>query len=172
MSVPFPPPIGRRKAYLAIPVADFDLFPRWFGCPEVEFRACSDLAALDRALWIAAGLQRWIPMHALRASAGHLAWLVRLAGHFGSDAGAGMVELGDGTRTVRAAVVAPRHGERLPALPAALTVAEILAGHLSDVSGLVPALRALPPDTLLRELRRRGITTWLDRGEGWTESSS
>jgi hypothetical protein len=60
-------------------------------------------------------------------------------------------------------------GERLPALPAALTVAELLAGRLSGVSGLVPCPKALPPSTLLPELRRRGITTWLDRGDGWLE---
>lgn len=165
--VVFPPPIGRRTTYLAIPVADFDLFPRWFGCREVEFRACSDQPKLDRALWMAANLQRLTRLHLLQNTGRMMANLVRLVGRFGTDAGAGLVEIRSRTRTIRVAVVASRRAERLPSLPSAMTVGEILRGRLENKAGLVAAHQAIEAGVFLAGLASRGIETWIDRGSGW-----
>lgn len=165
--VEFPASIGSTVAYLAVPVADFDLFPRWFGCREVEFRACSDQAWLDQALWLGAWMQRHCPFPLLLALARPMASVVRIAGLLGTHAGAGMVEVEGGGRIVRAAVVASEHGERLPALPASIAAGELLAGSLAGRSGLVATIDALPWATLLRELEARGITSWLNLGVGW-----
>lgn len=167
--VDFPASMGSSPAYLAIPVADFDLFPRWFGCREVEFRACSDQAWLDRALWLGAWLQRRCPVPLLLPLARPMASLVRIAGVCGTDGGAGVVELEGSGRSVRAAVVADEHGERLPALPASIAAAELLAGRLAGRSGLVATIDAVPWATLLRELETRGISPWLDLGSGWSK---
>jgi NAD(P)-dependent dehydrogenase (short-subunit alcohol dehydrogenase family) len=169
--IEFPPPAGPHAAYLAIPVADFDLFPRWFGCRDVEFRAASDQPWLDRALWLGAALQRCLPARVLPSLARPMASLVKLAGAFGTDAGSGLVEVEDSTRVVRVGVVAPSAGERLPALPASIAAAELLRGRGLNRSGLIPACEAIPPSTLLRELERRGITTWIDSGAGWNRLS-
>lgn len=167
--VDFPASIGSSSTYLAVPVADFDLFPRWFGCREVEFRACSDQAWLDRALWLGAWIQRHCPVPLLLPLARPMASLVRIAGVFGTDAGAGVVELEGAERSVRAAVVADEHGERLPALPASIAAAELLSGRLAGRSGLVATIDAVPWATMLHELDSRGISSWMDLGEGWSK---
>jgi len=165
----FPPPIHERTSYTAIPVADFDLYARWFGCEDVEFRACSDLVLLDRALWLTAMFQRLVPVPVLRHSGSLMVGVVRMAGRFGTDAATGMVELSNGERTVRAAVVAKERGERLPALPAAMVVADLLGGRSHHGPGLVEVNRAIPAAVFASELARRGITTWRDFGRGWAE---
>jgi hypothetical protein len=166
--VDFQPPIGQRTAYLAIPVADFDLFPRWFGCREVEFRACSDQPRLDRALWLAAGVQRAVAVPFLRYGGKSFARFVRVAGRFGTDAGAGLVELSSRTQQLRIAVGAHERAERLPALPAALAVAELLTGARARPTGLVAPHELVQPAAFIAALATRGITTWVDRGAGWT----
>ncbi|TAJ15046.1 MAG: NAD-dependent epimerase/dehydratase family protein [Planctomycetota bacterium] len=167
----YPAPFGARTAYLAIPVADFDLFPRWFGCADVEFRAGSDLPLLDRGLWIVAGAQRWIRVLPLVRCANAMARIVGLAGRIGSDAGAGMVELADARHVRRVAVVARTGGQRLPALPAAFATAALLEGRLRDAAGLVAANQVLTTEQFVHAMRTRGIAVWLDRGDGWREVS-
>lgn len=167
IGVEFPPPIGKRTVYIAIPVADFDMFPRWFGCRDVEFRAGSDQRFLNRALWIAAGVQRIMPFDVLRRSGGPMSDFVRVLGRTGTDAAGGMVEVSNAHRTIRVSVTAAERGERLPALPAAIACAELLAGRLPHNVGLVGANRAIATALLVEELARRGVSVAADRGGGW-----
>jgi len=167
----FPPPLGARHAYLAIPVADFDLLPRWFGCREVEFRACSDQPLLDRALWIAAGLQRLVPVPVLRASARPMVELVRIAGMFGTSAGGGLIEAVGPSGRVRIAVVARQHAERLPSLPAAFAAADLFDGRTPVAVGAAAPHQVLTTASLCKWLDERGIESWIDTDGEWRRLS-
>jgi hypothetical protein len=148
----FPPPVGRRRHYQVLEMADLDVLPELFGVGTVTFKAGSEFALLNRLLGAAA---------ALRARTGHprleaytplvrgLSWLV---GRFGNDAGGVIFEVAGrrgGMPLRRAvAVVGERDGGRIPAVLAGMAVQELLAGRLAapGVTDLRSWLPAGPPD--------------------------
>jgi hypothetical protein len=158
--IEFPPPLGRRLEYLAIDTAERDLFAREFGARRVEFKAGSEFPWLNRALALAARLR----FPALDRCASSTRIFLKLLGHFGTDAGGVLVEIeGRGEEQFvrqQIAVVALNHGERIPALLAAIAVRALLGGELT-ARGWMPLATCLATTTLFKEFHRRGLQFWL-----------
>ncbi len=158
--VSFPPPVGRRLVYWAGGMADVDAVPAVTGARCVEFKAGSEHAWLNRMM---GGLSRWQGTPArLRES-----WLLpaaltvsRVAGRWGSDHGAVMVEVAgrrSGTQvTTSMAIVADTHGGRIPVVPAALAVEALFDDSLPTRAGVIAATW-LQPDILVQGCRARGL---------------
>ncbi|MDQ3432827.1 MAG: hypothetical protein M3467_11540 [Actinomycetota bacterium] len=53
----FPPPVGARRHYLVLEMADLDVLPELFGVGTVEFKAGSEFALLNRTLAVLAVLR-------------------------------------------------------------------------------------------------------------------
>lgn len=161
--IEFPPPVGRRLQYLAIPVADFDLMPHYFSARSVEFRAGSESALLSRALSLAARCRYLTGGPRLEWWAHRLRRLMRVVGQFGTDRGGVLVEV-HGTRvrkprTEQIAVVARREGHRIPAVLAGVGVAALLHGEVAS-RGAVPLDSWITARRLIDELSRRGLNVW------------
>jgi saccharopine dehydrogenase-like NADP-dependent oxidoreductase len=174
--IDFPPPIGRRLQYLALETADQDLLPRYFGVGRVEFKAGSEFVWLNRGLAAAARLRARTGFPALERWSDALRRGLRVLGRFGTDRGGVLVEI-SGTKNgapaeVQIAVVAERHGERIPAVPAAIAVEALLRGEVS-ARGVVPLHTWIAPVRLFEELSKRGLKLWLKpaAGCGWRRLS-
>ena len=158
--VDLPPPLGRRTTYLAIEVADFDLFPQWFGAGSVEFKAGSEFAWLNRLLFWSARLRATIGTPHLERISPLVGSAIKLMGRFGTDAGAGMVEVTGNkagrSTIVRIALVARDRDPRIPAVPAAIAAQGILTSRVKG-KGLIPLHRAFDLYWFITELRRRGL---------------
>jgi Saccharopine dehydrogenase NADP binding domain len=169
----FPPPVGRRRHYQVLEMADLDVLPELFGIGTVTFKAGSEFPWLNRLLGAAA---------ALRARTGHprleaytplvrgLSWLV---GRCGNDAGGVILEVAgrrDGmARRQAVAVVGEHDGGRIPAVLAGMAVQELLAGRLAT-PGVTDLRSWLPPDRLIQGLVRRGLRLWWRQDAGaWEE---
>lgn len=158
--VVFPPPVGPRTCYLAMEVADFDLFPRWFGARTVEFKAGSEFAWLNTQLALLARLRAATGFPPLERLATLFAPLIRGIGRFGTDVGGGLVEVtglqGGGPHVERVAIIADSDGPRIPAVPASIAAQGILEGRARG-TGLLPLHEAFDPAWFLARLRERGL---------------
>jgi len=159
----FPPPIGWRRQYLALETADFDLFQRFFEAQQVEFKAGSEFAWLNRGLAIVARLRARTGFPRLEDWTNILRKALRVIGRFGTDRGGVLVEVAgtkNGARVQQQiAVVADRKGERIPAVPAAIAVAALLGDEVKD-RGVVPLHTWLSLTKLFKELSRRRLSIW------------
>ncbi len=148
----FPPPIGSRRGYL-IDVPDHETFPKVFAARTVEFRAGSELRALNGCLSLLRLSHRnWASWSALfQRSAALLSWI-------GHDAGALGVEVtGDGK--TRACIVATSRGERMAVMPASVMTGLLLSGSAgrNAPGGLVSWTDWLTEEQLQSECAKRGF---------------
>lgn len=162
--IEFPPPMGWRLEYLAIENADRDVLSREFGVQRVEFKAGSEFSWLNRSLAVVARLRMCTKFPPLDRCADTIRKCLRCLGWFGTDAGGVLVEVA-GTKnseaaTQQIALVAERHGERIPSLLAAIAVGTLVRGELV-ARGAVPLSTWITPPRLFDELRRRGLKLWL-----------
>ena len=127
------PPIGRRRVAL-VDVPDLALLPdRLPGRPAASFRAGTEMAIGNRALWLASWPVRWGWLQSLQPFGRVLTAAQRLVRGLGTDRSAMQVVVVGlaGTRRVerRWTLVASRgDGPRIPALSIAPLVARILRG--------------------------------------------
>lgn len=127
-----PPITGRLVALADVP--DLGLLPhRLPGRPACTFRAGTELAIHNRALWLASWLVRWRVMADLSGLAASIERLQRLTAGRGSDRSAMIVRLFGfaGTRRLerRWTLIADRgDGPEIPALSVPLVVERILSG--------------------------------------------
>ena len=156
-SFQFGPPVGERAGYL-VDVPDHEIFPELFGARSVSFRVGAELSALNAGMSLLAGCARagattdWSEFAPIFCAATAATAL------FGHDWGAVGVEVG-GTRSdrpirVRACVTAAKAGQRIPALPAAVTLAALKSGRLNAEDVTVD--RWIDRAGLERECARRG----------------
>ncbi len=168
-TIELPPPIGRRRTYLAIEVADFEIVPRCFGASAVEFRAGSEFSGLNRCLAGLAALRASLGFPRLERWHGFFSPAIRLLGLLGTEAGAGAVEVrgerGGRPTTEWLAILAPRAGPRIPALPAAIAARAILERRVEH-TGVLALHEALAPARLVGELEARGLELWSRDAEG------
>lgn len=159
----FPPPVGTRRHYLVLEMADLDVLPELFGVGTVEFKAGSEFAFLNRMLAFLA---------VLRARTGHptleryttvvraVSWFV---GRWGRDAGGVICEVtgdvGGRVRREAVAVVRSDEGARIPIVLAGIAVSEVLAGRLVQ-PGVADLRTWVTEERLLTGLRERGLTMW------------
>lgn len=165
-TIVFPPPVGLRTQYLAIETVGSDPMAEELGAESVEFKAGSEFASVNALLAAVSRLRARYGFPRLENHGAVLRRGLRALGAFGTDRGAVIVhvEQGDGhpsgARESRAiAVVADRDGERIPALPAGIVLAALLAGELT-ISGAVALSRCLPTHRLFDELLRRDLRLW------------
>ena len=127
------PPIDHRSVGL-VDVPDMQLLPdRLPGQPSVTFRAGTEMAIGNRALWLASWLVRWGWLRSLAPFGGLLAVAQRAVRSLGTDRSAMRVVvtgLANGQRVERRwTLVASRgDGPQIPALSIAPLVARILRG--------------------------------------------
>lgn len=154
------PLLGRRLVYLALEMADLDAVPELTGAGTVEFKAGSEHASLNRLLggaaWLRARLTS-VDLERLLVPVRALSWTL---GQFGKDRGAVMFEVSgvrDGGRvTKNVAIVADHDGGRIPIIPAAMAVEDLLADR-SQLCGVIPPASWLSYRRLLEGLRSRGL---------------
>ncbi len=158
--VTFPPPVGRRLLYLALEMSDLVVTPELTGAGTVEFKGGSEHAFLNRVLGLAARLRARRPsvdLERLLLPARAIAWI---AGRFGTDCGAVMFEVSgirDGVRvTTNIAVMADHDGGRIPTVPAAMAIEDLLANRL-EMRGVIPPAAWLTRDRLLQGLWHRDL---------------
>lgn len=161
--IEYPPPVGWRLEYLPMETADAELLPRYFNVASAEFKAGSDFATLNRFLAVGAWLRARTGFPPLEYLSNAMRYALLVIGSFGTDRGGVVVEV-SGTRNglpiqQQIAVVATQHGERIPAIPAAIAVAALLQGKVAD-RGVVPLHTWLPSSHLFEELLRRGLRLW------------
>jgi saccharopine dehydrogenase-like NADP-dependent oxidoreductase len=144
----FPSPIGKRRGYL-VDVPDHDIFPNLFGARTVEFRAGSELRALNVSLALLRQSRRnWVSWSGcLQRAAASLSWI-------GHDFGAIGVEVSGGRKRT-ACIVADRRAERIAVMPAAVMTRELLSGV--QHSGLISYMDWLTSEQLQSECDRRGF---------------
>jgi hypothetical protein len=170
--IEFPPPIGWRLQYLAIETADRDVLSHEFDVQGIEFKAGSEFAWLNRSLAAVARLRARTGFPRLEHWANPIRKCLKVFGQFGTDAGGVLVEVtgvrkGE-TGTQQIALVAERHGERIPSLLAAIVTGALLRGELT-ARGAMRLSTCLPIEQLFEELNRRGLRWWLkrDRRANW-----
>lgn len=148
----FPSPIGRRRGYL-VDVPDHEVLPETFGAHTVEFRAGSELRALNWCLSLMRLTHRsWAPWTSMfQRSAALLSWI-------GHDAGALGVEV-TGDRKTRACIVATSHGERMAVMPASVMTGLLLSGSADRhvPRGLVSWTNWLTEEQLRSECAKRSF---------------
>ena len=153
----FPSPIGKRRGYL-VDVPDHEIFPKVFGARTVEFRAGSELRALNGCLSLLRLTHRnWAPWSALfQRSAALLSWM-------GHEAGALGVEVA-GDKKTRACIVATSRGERLAVMPASVMTGLLLSGSADRRArkGLVSWTDWLTDGQLRNECAKRGFRLIVD----------
>ena len=159
-SIEFPLPIGKRRVYLVVDVADYFLQPIYFGTRRVEFKIGSELDFLNRTLAALRPLKGYIGVRTLN-------WLVQLsrmivyaASWFGTTKGAVMVEASRGTgseaRQMSLSVYAEEHGEVIPSVLASIAAQKILDAEVGH-QGIVPLHLWLSKDEIVLELSKREI---------------
>jgi hypothetical protein len=153
--VPLPPPLGPRTA-CDFDGPEHDVLPELLGLSHVDVKVGFELPLLTRALGLLGRLR-------LPAGERTARWLARLGNAtrgVGTSAGAVMAELWweDGT-TRRAALVAPRDGQVLAALPCVLAV-EALARGRAPAGALLPH-EVLGTKELLRALSADGSALYV-----------
>jgi len=157
-SVDFPSPMGWRTVYRVVDIADYFVQPHYFGTKAVEFRIGSELLILNLLFsWLAA-LRGKLGMPAkFLIAPSRLA--VALFAPFGTSQGGVWIRIEgrlDGEhRQVEWAVWANERGERIPAVPAAIAAAMLLAGKVPK-EGIVPP-NWISYEQLVAELLTRGI---------------
>jgi hypothetical protein len=149
--VPLPPPFGRRAAWCANS-PEYDLFPPLLGVGAVTVNVVFELRVSN---WFFALLARLGQNYGRRT-----ARLLELAAgpiRWGTSGGAIMTELfyADGT-SARATLLARRDGQRLAALPCALSALS-LAGAQNSVAGAMTAYELLGPEALIAGLQQAGF---------------
>jgi hypothetical protein len=162
--IELPPPIGWRLEYLAVENADSDVLFREFGVERAEFKAGSEFSSLNRSLALIARLRRRTGFPPLDRGADTIRKCLKCLGWFGTDAGGVLVEV-DGTKngeaaTQQIAVVAERHGERIPSVLAAIAVGALSRNELV-ARGAVPLSTWINKTRFCKELRARGLKLWL-----------
>ncbi|MCH8274794.1 MAG: saccharopine dehydrogenase NADP-binding domain-containing protein [Armatimonadetes bacterium] len=172
--VEFPPPIGRRLQYLAIDVADYDLFPDYFGVDGVEFKSGSEFAWLNRSLSLLARLRLRTGFPPLERLAHLFRTTIRFPGMFGSDSGGVLVEVmgrraGELVRH-EVCITSADGGERIPTVLATIAVLALLRGEVKEL-GLVPHHTWLRKDRFEEELIKRGLRIWWksNQSSGWQD---
>jgi hypothetical protein len=153
-------------------VADFDLFPEWFGARSVEFKAGSEFAWLNRLLYWLARFRAVVGVPPIERLYPIFSPAIRLIGLFGVDSGAAMVEVSgvQAGREVkeRVAVVAHSAGPRIAIAPAAIAAQSVLTGKLS-ATGPVRPHEAFDLEWFVQELQRRGLEVWTTHDGAWTK---
>jgi hypothetical protein len=128
--VKFPAPVGRRRVQLCN-VPDLELFPTLFDAESVVFKAGVELTAFNYLLGVLAQVRRRWPSLHVPALAGSLVGLSRLFKSAGTYRGSVAVWVsGDDGQERSLALVAPRHGPRVPSAPAVLLARKLLAGEI------------------------------------------
>jgi hypothetical protein len=144
----FPPPVGQRRGYL-VDVPDHELFPQLFGARTVEFRAGSELNALNKCLsLLARNGQSWVQWsRSLQRVAALLSWI-------GHDWGAIGVEV-TGSMKRKVCIVGDSHAERIAVMPACVMAQTLLSGAAK--SGLISYTDWLTEEQLRLECVKRGF---------------
>jgi hypothetical protein len=170
--VEFPPPVGRRRVYSVVDVADFFTAPRYFGARTIDFKIGSEMALLNGALtaWRVASAPFGPGVH------GPLVPLFRgavaAAARLGSTRGAVMVRVEGGPpgarRRVSLSLSREVDGQIIPAILPAVAVARILEGR-PPAPGIADLSRWLSLESLAGECRLRGVELSLreEPGGGW-----
>lgn len=133
-TVPGTVPVSRRLVAM-LDVPDLQLLPaRLCGRPAVTFRAGTELAMQNRALWFTSRLVRWGGFGGLPRLARWLLPLQALTGALGSDRSAMMVRLFGDRRAARmerrwTLIAEKGDGPEIPALSVPLLAARMLAGE-------------------------------------------
>ncbi|MEM7305147.1 MAG: saccharopine dehydrogenase NADP-binding domain-containing protein [Planctomycetota bacterium] len=171
----FPAPVGRRRTYLAVDVADLELFPERFGARRVEFRAGSEFPWLNALLGLVARVRRRIGIPRLERWEPWARYAVGAVGQFGTRAGGLWVETTSEPdaaaspprplRRRRYAVVSADRGAWIPALPAAILTARLLRGE-APPPGLAPPWTWGAPEAFAAELTARGFPVFLADEDG------
>lgn len=130
--VRLPAPIGRRAFYRAISVGDADLVPDLFDGAEFDFKVGFDLDLFNRSLVAVSWLRRrrWVPDP--RRCLSPLSAAVRALSFLGTECGAVRVEAMGDRGFYAGHVVARERGHRIPSVLAAIAVARILEGRLTE----------------------------------------
>lgn len=149
--VPLPLPFGRRAAYDANS-PEYDLFPELLGVRAVTVKVVFELRVSN---WLFATLARLGRNYGPRT-----ARLLELAGgpiRWGTSGGAIMTELfyPDGTSS-RATLLARQEGQRLAAMPCALSVLS-LTSEKKTAAGAMTAYEWLGAENLLAGLQQAGF---------------
>lgn len=161
----FPPPVGERTGYL-VDVPDDEIFPPLFGARSTSFRAGAELAPLNWGMsalarvaraGLVADWSRWsAPLRAAMAA----------TASFGHDWGAVGVEAegirADQRTVVRACLTAAHEGQRIPALPASVTIAALASGRLRP--GPMSVDGWIRFEELSSECARRGWSLTVEEG--------
>jgi hypothetical protein len=154
---PFPDPVGTRSGYL-VDVPDHELFPEMFDVKTVEFRAASELSALNAALSCVAWLMKKGLAQQVRGRARLFQRGAALFGSMGHDWGAVGVEvigrIGSRNVTRRVCVLARTGGQRIAVMPASIMTSMLLAE--SGIHGLVSPKDWITPQSLRSECEKRG----------------
>jgi hypothetical protein len=150
--VPLPQPFGRRAVF-NFDSPEYDLFPDLLSVPAVSVKVGFELRLATYGFALLALLGREYGTRTLDL----LEWVGDRAAWVGTSGGAVMTELfyEDGT-TRRAALVAPRHGQRMAALPCALVARALCAGE-GQQTGALTAYEFLGARRLLDELTAFGF---------------
>ena len=148
------------------------MLSREFEVQRVEFKAGSEFAWLNSSLAVAARLRARTGFPRTEQWANPIRKYLKVLGRFGTDTGGVLVEVtgiwkGE-TMTQQIALVAERHGERIPSLLAAIVTGALLGGELT-ARGATRLSSCLPIEQLFKELNRRGLRLWLkrDRCTNW-----
>jgi saccharopine dehydrogenase-like NADP-dependent oxidoreductase len=167
--IEYPPPVGWRLEYLPMETADAELLPRYFNVSSAEFKAGSDFAMLNRFLATGAWLRARTGFPPLERLSNAMRHALRVIGWLGTDHGGVVVEVAGIRKGMpiqqQIAIVAEQHGERIPAIPAAIVVAALLRGEIAD-RGVVPLHICITTSHLLEELPRRGLRLWWKPAKG------
>ncbi|HEV2728764.1 MAG TPA: saccharopine dehydrogenase NADP-binding domain-containing protein, partial [Terriglobales bacterium] len=157
-TVEFPEPMGRRTVYRVVDIADYFVQPHYFGTQRVEFGIGSELWILNFMFsWLAAlrGKLR-VPAKFLIAPS-RLA--VALAAPFGTSQGGVWIRvegrLNGAHRQVEWCIWANQKGECIPALPAAIAAAMLLADKIPKKGIVSPDW--INREQLIAELSARGV---------------
>ncbi len=153
----FPSPIGKRRGYL-VDVPDHEIFPKVFGARTVEFRAGSELRALNGCLSLMQLTHRSFAPYSVvfQRAAAMLSWM-------GHDSGAIGVEV-TGDKRVRACIVATSGGERMAVMPASVMTGSLLSRSADRRAprGLVSWTDWLTEEQLRSEGAKRGFELIVD----------
>jgi hypothetical protein len=128
--VRFPPPVGQRRVQLC-DVPDLELFPRLFGADSVIFKAGVELTCFNYAIAVLGQLRRLWRSLTLPTLAHWVVIASRCFHGLGTWRGSvGVWVVGDNGQEEALAIVAPRHGPRVPCAPAVLLARKVIAGEI------------------------------------------
>jgi Saccharopine dehydrogenase NADP binding domain len=173
--VDLPEPMGKRKVYRVVDIADYFVQPHYFGTRSVDFRIGSELRFLNAMFsWIAVLRSKLrIPTRLLIAPSRLVVALAALSGTSQGGVWIRVEGVSNGkSRQIEWCVWTRERGEIIPAIPAAIAAEMLLAGKIAK-KGIVPP-DWIDREQLVAELAARGVSvaTRGNSGDPWRPVSA